>query len=101
VRVAVEAFLTRIIARLNFDEADVQPRIAIGRELQRARHVNRANDLFRFQIVSDGMAGAHLHANPRDRRLAALPGLGRRPRAALGGASQRGQVYLCFFGAKF
>src|SRR5205085_1456260 len=50
VGVAVEAVLTGVVARLNFDETDVQQRVAVGGEGEGAGDVDGADDVGRFGV---------------------------------------------------
>jgi len=56
-RLAVEALLAILVAGLNLDQADVEPRVMIGRKAQRAGDVNSANRLAGFDVVQDSMTG--------------------------------------------
>ena len=86
--VAIEAVLAGVVAGLDLDQADVEHRVHVGRKRQRAGNVDEADHLLGFNVIKDDVAFADLHSRPGCRDLAAFPGCGGRPGAALGGADE-------------
>ena len=64
VGVAVEAVLAGVVAGLDLDEADVEPRVLVAGEAQRAGDVDGADRLVGLDVVDDDVSGADLHAGP-------------------------------------
>ncbi len=88
-RVAVEAVLARVVARLDFQQPHVQSRIAIARKAERARDKHRPHRLSRIAVVKHRIPGANLHARPRRRHLPRAPSGAVRPGAAARRADDR------------
>ena len=72
VGVAVNAMLAAVVPGLDLDQAHVQPCVAIPSKRQRAGDVDRADDLVRFQVVGDRVAGADLDPGASGWQLAPL-----------------------------
>ena len=81
---AIEARLARIVAGLDLDQSDDQPRVALGVEPQRAGHVYRPDRGVAGDVVRDDVAGAHLHSRAGAGYLAARPRRRLRPSAVAG-----------------
>ena len=90
--VAVETLLAHVLAGLDADQPDVEPRVPVRREGQRPGDADGADGLVEAAVVDDDVPGADQDAGAGRGELAALPGVGVRPRAAVGGADHRRQV---------
>src|SRR5262249_11809634 len=87
---ALEAFFANVVARLNLDETDFEPRVAVAGEGQGAGDMNRADAGLRLQVVADHMSFLNLDLGALAGNLTAFPGRWGRPGAALGGAVEWG-----------
>src|SRR5437870_3140412 len=88
VRIAIETIFAGVFAGLNLDEADVEKRVLIGREGQRAANVNEADDCVGLGVIRNRMARPNLDPSAGSGDLAAFPGSCFRPRPALGRTNQ-------------
>src|SRR5262249_55961533 len=88
VTVALEAFFTVLVARVNLDKTDIQPRVFVRRERQLTRDVDSADDLFGLDVVDNPMSAADQDAVAGARHLSAVPGRRRGPGSAGGGANE-------------
>jgi hypothetical protein len=91
VDVAREAVLHALLARLDLDHADVEPRRAVGREAERAAHVDPADRLVGDDVIEDRMAGPDEHFGSGAGDRAARPGGRLGPRTALLGFDDVGR----------
>src|SRR5207237_3436638 len=93
--VAVEAVLRRrLVAGLNGDQADRERGVLIAGKGEDAGDVDEGNRGAVGEVVGSRVTGPDLHAGPGARHFAALPGFRIGPRAALGGAQDRGPGVL-------